>query len=358
MMTSMFRQGISMLGALAHRPVPIYVHFGVTHRCNMRCRMCAVWARGDRASELSAAQVDVLAENLSRAGTRWIALGGGEPFQRADVAALVESFARRGMEVRLLTNGVGVADERIIEVAQAGVRHVSISLDTLQPERLRRIYGSAGVLTSVEDSMQRFRAVLPRRSLPVVNVCVSKLNLDELPALLDFAADRGFHCSFVPVALAPSPDSTDGFAAHAPELAVGAMDRSQVTKAYGGLIEMKRKGAPIANSTRFLRDSVRYLQDGVSPWSCDAGRLYLSVSPEGDLSICHHYPAFARFDQPDLAGLMRRHETRRGFGAQRAACVGCMRPCWAEVTHVFRSPHAAFEAVATLRNRRRSGGRR
>ena len=356
MITKAIAQGFSGLRALAKRPVPIYAHFGVTHRCNMRCRMCVVWRDGDQDTELNAGQVDTLAANLSSAGTRWVALGGGEPFQRKDVADLVHSFASRDLEVRLLTNGVGLRDERIVEVARAGLAHVSISLDTLNAERQRKIYGDVDVMEDVVASMRRFREVLPRGSTPIINVCVSKLNLDELSELVAFAEKWSFHCSFVPIALAPSADTTDGFAAYAPELALEQEEKGRVAQAYERLIKLKRRGAPIANSTRFLTDSARHMQDGSYPWSCDAGLLYLSVSPEGDVSICHHYPPFASYDERDLAGAMRAPENRKLFRAQRAACAGCMRPCWAEVSHVFRSPRAAFEALATLRPWRSTRG--
>ncbi len=345
----LIRQGAAALQALAGRPAPIYAHFGVTHRCNMRCRMCDVWRSGDAGSELTADQIDVLAAGLARAGTRWVALGGGEPFVREDVAALVGSFARRGMEVRLLTNGVGIPDARIVEVGRAGLSHVSISLDTLDADRQRSIYGGVDVMDDILASMRRFREVLPPRSTPVINVCVSRLNLDELPALVTFAAERGFHASFVPVALAATAEDGDGFAAHAPDLALGPAEQARVEDVYARLLTMKRQGAPIANSSRFLRDSARHLKDGTYPWSCDAGLLYLSVSPEGDVSICHQYPAFTRYDDPDLIGQLRARANRRVFETQRDACAGCMRPCWAEVTHVFRNPRAALEALSTLR---------
>ncbi len=61
-------------------------------------------------------------------------------------------------------------------------------------------------------------------------------------------------------------------------------------------------------------------------------------------------------DDPDLLGHMRSEESRRRAAAQRAACAGCMRPCWAEVTHVFRNPRAALEAIATVRPWRGRGG--
>ena len=178
-----------------------------------------------------------------------------------------------------------------------------------------------------------------------MNICVSRLNLDALPGLVEFAAQEGYFCSFIPVALAPDPEVTDGFAAHAPELALRPEDMPRVKSAYERLIALKRKGAPIANTTRFLRASLEYFTDGLCRWECDAGRLYLSISPEGAIAICHHYPPVARHDTPDLVDALRRANTGGALAAQRRACPGCIRPCWAEISHVMHHPGSALEAL-------------
>ena len=122
---------------------PVYAHYGVTHRCNMRCRMCDVWKTGDAETELQLPQIERLAANLKKAGVRSVALGGGEPFVRKDLEGIVRAFAWRGFEVRLLTNGIALAPDRIARVISAGVRHASVSLDSMDAKR--RCYGGKDV---------------------------------------------------------------------------------------------------------------------------------------------------------------------------------------------------------------------
>lgn len=344
------------VGAWLGRMRPIYAHYGVTHRCAMRCRMCAVWKTADPAAELAPPQVARLADQLRRVGVRMMALGGGEPFVRRDIAELVAIFSRRGMDVRLLTNGIGVGDDRIEAVVAAGLRHVSISLDTLDPETEKFIYGGQDVWAAIVDTMRRFRARMSARpgSISVMNVCVSRLNLDALPDLVDFAAQEGYFCSFIPVALAPDPAVSDGFAAHAPELALRPEDMLRMERAYDRLIALKQNGAPIANTSRFLRASANYFKTGQCRWECDAGRLYLSIGPDGAIAICHHYPPFAGHDTPDLAVALRQAAAAGALAAQRRTCPGCIRPCWAEVSHVMHHPGSALEAFRCLIQSRRA----
>jgi len=346
---SLLKQARALVAARIGAARPLYVHYGVTHRCNMRCRMCVVWKDGNIKDEISAASVAPMARAFADVGVSMVTLGGGEPFVRQDLPEIVSAFHGEGCDVRILTNGIGSSDEQIDAVIEAGVRHVSISLDTLDPVKEQDIYGGQDVWHDIVDTMRRFRERLKTPpSIPIMNVCVSRMNLDELVPLVGFAAKEGFCCSFVPITLSPSEAESDGFAAADRELAVRAEDHERLESAYTHLLRLKRRGAPIANTQRFLRDSLLFLRDGKQDWSCDAGTLYFSVSPRGDISICHKFPPVARFDTPNLAAVLMSKETRRTARETRAACEGCMRPCWAELTHAvhdWRSSIDAFRLV-------------
>ena len=50
------------MGALT-RKVPVYAHFGITHRCNLTCKMCGIWRYGNKKEELSLDEIrEVAAE--------------------------------------------------------------------------------------------------------------------------------------------------------------------------------------------------------------------------------------------------------------------------------------------------------
>ncbi len=323
---------------------PIYAHCSFTHRCNMRCRPCVLWRGADKAAEMTLPQVEMLAENLAKAGVTSAALSGGDPFMRKDLPEITHAFASRGMDCRILTHGVKLGEERIRAVIEAGATDVSISLDSTDPAKVRDIYNGVDVFDSVIESMRLFAELLPRGSVPVMNVVVSRVNVAELPQLVPFAEKLGFYCSFVPIVISPSEEECDGFAAVAPELSIRPQEFDILDRSYSELLRMKLRGASIANSSRFLKDSVRYFKTGAQDWSCDAGTLYVSVDPDGGISICHNFEPFARFDTPDLGALLRSPTMRARMKSQREACKGCMRPCWAELTHAIFDMRASLEA--------------
>ena len=49
------------------RSVPIYAHFGVTHRCNLTCKMCGIWRYGNADEELSIPEVALVAARIANA---------------------------------------------------------------------------------------------------------------------------------------------------------------------------------------------------------------------------------------------------------------------------------------------------
>jgi len=315
----------------------VYIHYGVTHRCHLRCRMCSVWKRGDREKELSLPEIKSLAQGLRSLGAISVALGGGEPFMREDLPKIVRTFRDEGLWVRIVTNGVKPTPEDIRAVVQAGLTSVSISLDSLSPETQDFIRCSKNTLPEIMRSLNLFRELLPQKGRGLLlNTVVSRLNLKELPEIARFARNRGYLASFIPVVLAPAPDIQDPFAAHAPGMAIRKEDHPIVDEVYKRLKEMKRTSYPILNSLKFLEASRIYLKTGKVDWNCDAGRFYLSVSPEGKISICHRFDYPEMKASPELRKLMHIPQYQKQRQELISDCPGCIRPCWIETSLMMK----------------------
>jgi MoaA/NifB/PqqE/SkfB family radical SAM enzyme len=100
--------------ALKRSGPPLHLTLFVTGVCNLRCRHCFHWkevAAGVPGPSLE--EIDALAASCERMGPLlWVSLGGGEPFLRADLAAIAHSFAARGLRhLAIPTNGL--VEERL-----------------------------------------------------------------------------------------------------------------------------------------------------------------------------------------------------------------------------------------------------
>ena len=131
--------------AAVTRRVPVYAHFGVTHRCNLTCKMCGIWRYGNRKEELNLEEMGQVAERMARLGVVQVSIGGGEPYAVDHLEDAAKLFIDQGLNLRVLTNGIGVGNgrnevdrnylSRIDKTIDNGVKNFSISLDSLYPAR-------------------------------------------------------------------------------------------------------------------------------------------------------------------------------------------------------------------------------
>jgi MoaA/NifB/PqqE/SkfB family radical SAM enzyme len=346
------------LGALT-RKVPVYAHFGITHRCNLTCKMCGIWRYGNEKEELSLEEIKEVAARMRRLGVVQVAIGGGEPFAVDHVEEAASYFVNEGINLRLLTNGIGVGLDRLDKAMDMGVKNFSISLDSLYPARFDYICEHEGSWTEAVTSISHIgqRLAGTPGSLPTINCVVSNLNLEELPDMVRFARELGFAISFLPVELLPDPAAgvrnwEARFIRFRPEMGLHTEDtpasvQARVDRAYDQIIEMKRDGWPILNSSPYLEASRSYLKTGRFPAEgCDAGNLYFSIAPNGQFTICHRtVQQHLHFLDPDFEVYFRSAVYERTRMLEAGSCEGCMRACWIDTSHMFRSLQGFMETA-------------
>ncbi|MGH9533573.1 MAG: GTP 3',8-cyclase MoaA [Terriglobales bacterium] len=158
------------------------LRLSVTARCNYRCVYCRAGAgNAPPAGELSWEELEAVARALAALGIRKIRLTGGEPLLRPGLA----EFAARLRDLRLddmaLTTNGHLLAEQAAALQAAGVRRVTVSLDSVHPEKFARI---TRVKNGYERVMAGIEAACAAGLGPVkVNaVLVRGFNEDEIEA--------------------------------------------------------------------------------------------------------------------------------------------------------------------------------
>lgn len=176
-----------------------YLRMSVTDRCNLRCLYCSYWQDWEKlaASEiLRYEELLRIAEIAARLGMRKIRLTGGEPLMRRGVADFIGHLKKiPGVdEVCLTTNGVFLSD-LAPALYEAGLRHLNVSLDTLRPDRYRKITGRDN-LHEVLAGLKR-AAALGFHPLKINCVVLKGINDDELLNLALLAREHPFQVRFI-----------------------------------------------------------------------------------------------------------------------------------------------------------------
>ena len=135
-----WQQKVRLARSLITRNAPVYVQYYITSRCNMSCEQCNVIYSYADVVEANLEQVEAIADNLYKIGVCMVLLIGGEPFVRKDLPEIIRIFCKRGIHVRMQTNGLA-SRERLADCVKAGGKDISISLDTLEPDKQDKING-------------------------------------------------------------------------------------------------------------------------------------------------------------------------------------------------------------------------
>jgi cyclic pyranopterin phosphate synthase len=115
------------------------LRLSVTDRCNLRCSYCMPeeeYAWLPRGDILTFEEVKRLIDVFADLGVDKVRLTGGEPLLRRDLSRLVRMIASepRIRDLAITTNGILLAQEARA-LRDAGLHRVTVSLDTLRPER-------------------------------------------------------------------------------------------------------------------------------------------------------------------------------------------------------------------------------
>ncbi len=165
------------------------LRLSVTDRCNLRCAYCMpereyVWL--PREDILHFEEIGRLSDVFASLGVDKVRLTGGEPLVRHDLPELVRILAGKPWlrDLAMTTNGV-LLEENAGKLREAGLHRVTVSLDTLRPERFREL-ARRDELTRVLRGI-RAAAEAGFAALKIDTVVIRGVNDDEVAPLLEQA---------------------------------------------------------------------------------------------------------------------------------------------------------------------------
>ncbi len=171
----------------------------VTDRCNLRCQYCMpetdyVWL--PRESVLTFEETATIVDAFLELGVDRVRLTGGEPLLRRNLPELVEQLASRRAirDLALTTNGVLLA-AHAADLKRAGLHRVTVSLDTLDPQRFQALTRFDALETVLEGIDAAVAAGFTHLKLDTV--VIRGVNDDELPVLIAYGKQVGAEVRFI-----------------------------------------------------------------------------------------------------------------------------------------------------------------
>jgi len=176
-----------------------YLRLSVTDRCDFRCRYCMSERMQflPKREILTLEELAALADAFIARGIRRIRLTGGEPLVRRGIDDLVRTIGRRigdGLDELTLTTNGSQLRSHAAALADAGVRRINVSLDSLDPERFAYIT-RGGELAPVLDGINAARAA--GMAIKINLVALKDLNEAEIERVLRWCAAEGHELTLI-----------------------------------------------------------------------------------------------------------------------------------------------------------------
>ena len=258
-------------------------------------------------------------DRLAELGTQIITISGGEPLLHPDLDAIIQRVRSHGIFAGLITNGYKLTLERIKRLNQAGLDHLQISIDNVNPDDVSK------------------------KSLKV---------LDKKLSLLAEHADFGVNVNSVVGSSIRNPEDALivtrralnlGFSSTVGLIHDGAgrlqplSERQQTI--YQQIERMEKPFWTSALYNRFQKNLVRGL---TNDWQCRAGSRYLYVCEDGLVHYCSQqrgYPgkALSEYTREDLD---------REYYTSKSCAPYCTISCAQRVSMIDEVRQNPIEAIS------------
>ncbi|HSA92975.1 MAG TPA: radical SAM protein [Terriglobales bacterium] len=298
-----------ILKGLVSTDHPVLAHVIPMRRCNLSCAYCNEYDAVSKPVPLEVIHRRI--DKLAELGTSITCISGGEPLLHPELDDILRRIRHHGMIAGLITNGYLLTEERIARLNRAGLEHLQISIDNVNPDDVSK------------------------KSLKVLD--------KKLQLLAEYAE---FHVNINSVVGGGIRNPNDALVIARRALELGLTSTVGIIHDHDGqlqpLTEDERKaystimGWGKASYARFNQFQRNLALGRPNDWRCRAGARYLYVAEDGLVHYCSQqrgYPA-KPLEEYTLEDIRREYRTEKSCAPQ------CTVACVHQVSYLdfFRAP--------------------
>ena len=132
----LYRETRMVARALRSPSHPVLAHVVVTRRCNLACTYCSEF--DDFSKPVPTDEMLRRIDQLAALGTTNITLTGGETLLHPDIEKIIARIREHGILAFQVTNGYLLTIDKIKALNRAGLDHMQISVDNVQPDEVSK----------------------------------------------------------------------------------------------------------------------------------------------------------------------------------------------------------------------------
>ncbi|MBI5591757.1 MAG: GTP 3',8-cyclase MoaA [Deltaproteobacteria bacterium] len=214
-----------------------YLRISITDRCNLSCLYCSPRHQIPKLSHediLSYEEILRLVRIGVQLGISKVRITGGEPLVRKGVHEFIQALHQVDgiRDVSLTTNGVLLKDH-VNALIDAGLHRINISLDTLKPDKFKKITGLDAFDRVWEGIQRAYQGGLS--PIKVNTVALRHFNDNELEDIARLSFIYPFHFRFIEYMPIGTPEAGMTSSLHTPEI------KQRLTDKIGELIPVEHQ---------------------------------------------------------------------------------------------------------------------
>ena len=176
-----------------------YLRVSVTDRCNFRCVYCMPETGIDQLSHQNVMRYEEILSTIKAAvdtGVEQIRITGGEPLVRKGIVDFIAKVASiSGVKDLAMTTNASLLADCALQLKQAGLRRVNISMDSLNPQLFKKITRTGNLQQVLNGIDAAIKAGLEQVKINLV--LIPGLNEHEIMDFVDFAYQRQLNLRFI-----------------------------------------------------------------------------------------------------------------------------------------------------------------
>jgi MoaA/NifB/PqqE/SkfB family radical SAM enzyme len=301
---------IGLVGhALASTHHPVMAQIVPMRRCNLSCAYCNEY---DEVSQpVPLAEMERRIDDLGRLGTSIITISGGEPLLHPELDDIIRRIRKVGAMAGMITNGYLLVPERIKRLNAAGLDHMQISIDNVQPDEISK--KSLKVLDKKLQNLSEFADFHVN-----INSVVGGGIKNPQDALV--IGHRALELGFT---------STIGIIHDGSGQLKPLVDEER--RVYYEMVNLEKK-----NYSRFNHFQEAIANGKPNDWRCRAGSRYLYICENGLVHYCSQQRGWpgtplSEYQQSDLD---------REFISEKSCAPNCTVSCVHQISYIdhWRAP--------------------
>ncbi len=336
---------------------PFLVVWDYTYRCNLRCKHCYINAGIDERPEMTLDERRRALDIMADAGVVSIAFSGGEPLLGPGIFDMIKRAHDYGMYTAIATNGTLITEKIAEKLKRAGLDYAQISLDAPYPEIHDDFRGIPGAWARTVRGIKNAKKA---GIMVEISTTITRYNIDYIDEMIRLAEELGvdmfMHFNFVPT----------GRGKEIIEMDLTPIEREKLLRKFVKILYSNPKVPTLSTAPQLARVAIQYANSckmeeyivgghfygfemgekakEVAEFlgGCGAGRLYISLEPNGDIQPCVFLPIkvgnilrdgfMELWRNNKVFNELRNRDLYKGFCGQcpyRYVCGGCRARAYA-----------------------------